>query len=312
MATAYRNDAQLKRDTMARVDDAAKKGHPVRPGALLELSEEDHPFAYSNLFCEAFGTIDPDELAERSGLPTPVLCAIGAVLATGSTRSMDEDSVEFSVEEARDGHARLLDAIEPGADFTDFGRQLVLATFTDLLAADHPVSARMSPDVRAILQEVNAAHATDAGPNWRGLRKSAVATSDAASDPIDRALATYAESVAWPSGDLDSDLPSILEALDNGLRREAQRQQMSDEQRATRDAADRALDIAFSKSREDPETFGKDWVEEQFRTSPVIGAIMSPEWHAAAFVRECEAIRQLGPRAILSMQNLLESLPHAG
>ncbi len=312
MAMAYRNDAHFKREMMARVDSAAKKGHPVRPGALLELSEEDHPFAYSNLFSEAFGTIDPEELAERSGLPTPALCAIGAVLATGSTRSMDEDAVEFSVEEAKDGHVRLLDAIKPGANFADFGRQLVLATFADLLAADHPVAVRMKPEIRAILQDVRAAHATDSAPNWRSLRKSAVATSDAASDPIDRVLATFAESVTWPAGDLDSDLPSILEALDNGLRREAQRQLMSDEQRATRDAADRELDIAFSKSREDPETYGKDWIEEQFRTSPVIDAIMSPEWHAAAFLRECEAVRLLGSRGILSMQKLLKGLPHAG
>lgn len=312
MAMAFRNDAQFKRDMIARVDSAAQKGHPVRPGALLELSEEDHPLAYSNLFCEAFGTIDPDELAERSGLPTPALCAIGAALATGSTRSMDEDTVEFSVEEAKDGHTRLLDAIAPGADFADFGRQLVLATFADLLAADHPVAARTSLEVRTLLLDVQAAHAMDTAVNWRSLRKMAVATSDTTSDPIDRTLATFAESVAWPAEDLDSDLPSILEALDNGLRREAQRQLMNDEQRATRDAADRELDLAFSKSREDPETYGKDWIEEQFRSSPVIGAIMSPEWHAAAFVRECEAIRQLGPRAILSMQKLLEGLPNAG
>ena len=123
-------------------------------------------------------------------------------------------------ENALEAPIAALEAIPVGTDTIALGRSYVIELLGRLERLRGPDGRGLTPEQRALPRRLATLHgegSTDPVA-FRALRRTATATTDAASVEIEAAIMAFVESLAWPLAGLTAELPDILQRGHQGLR----------------------------------------------------------------------------------------------
>ena len=246
----------------------------------LAIAKPDEPASYSNVYCAAWGTADPAELEDRSGLPAPVLLLLSSTLASGEHwqgAPGNEQRRPQHVEAARGAPISLLEAIRPGADPVELARHYVVDLLGWMAGVRAPDGRGLTPEQRLLVRELAALHGStgaDASA-YRALRRAATAATDGSNDELAAALLRFVESIAWPIDGLVAELPELAAQLNLELRSHLSPEPPNAEERAVLDAANGVFRALYERLQSDP-TLDRKALLEQALASPEVVAKDDP------------------------------------
>ena len=218
---AWGGDPARKQASIAAARAALEAGQVVVCAPRLFLAGEHRD--WSNVYCAAYRTTDPAELEARAGLPVSTLMLASAALVGCDYYVLRDNGMGRKLrlaENALEAPIAALEAIPVGTDTIALGRSYVIELLGRLERLRGPDGRGLTPEQRALPRRLATLHgegSTDPVA-FRALRRTATATTDAASVEIEAAIMAFVESLAWPLAGLTAELPDILQRGHQGLR----------------------------------------------------------------------------------------------
>ena len=191
----------------------------LRPRFKLAAPDSDEA---SNVYCAAYGTDDPAELAVRAGLPASTLMLASAALRAserwGDVGEGGRRELPL-VAPVAGAPVAALEAIRVGADPIAIARSYVVELLGRLETLRDHDGCGLTPEQRALLSRLATLHrdlCTDPVV-FRELRRDATAATDGASGKFETAILQAVEALAWPLAGLMDELPAIVDGLHMAL-----------------------------------------------------------------------------------------------
>lgn len=292
---AWGGDAERKQAAIG----ALRTGLAARPNVLYGVDlflAAPESGGFSNVYCAAYGTADPGELEDRSGLPVWVLQLVSGVL----------EACVFSgaagrqlVESAADVPLTALEAIPVGADLQSIMRRHIILMFDRCVELRDNDCRVLAPEQQTLVQEVRALHAagSDNAAAFRALRRRVVAANDAANDSVQTIVLEFAESVAWPMAGLFAELPMIV----NKVHLELCAKLAPERPTAEELAAVAAMWSAYQaiRDRQQAESgIDEGAVQERWRATPEYLKVNAPEFQARLHHYSRASVEAYSPLAL--------------
>ena len=274
---AWGGDAERKQASIATL----RAGLAARPKVLCVVDLFLAPPGsddFSNVYCAGYGTQDPAELEERSGVPAWVLQLISGVLQACQYRGPDGLQLVAS---AVDVPQAALEAIPVGADPQSIARRHTVLMLDQCAALRDNTGRSLAPEQQALVREVRALHAagSDDAAAFRASRRRVVAAADAAKEGIESNVLEFFASVAWPLAGLLAELPAIVSRAHDGMRASLAPERPTAEELAAFDAVN-SLAKALRERKEVEPDLDANVLQEQFFASPEYLKVNSSEFKA--------------------------------
>ena len=299
---AWGGDAARKQASIevARAALAAEPAVTYSPSLKLASTGQVH--YPSNVYCAAYGTADPLKLEARAGLPASTLLLASAALGAceywgwsseGNGRVLRRAGV------ADDTPIAILEAIRTGADPLSVARHYVVDLLRALAAIRDRDGGSLAPDQQALVCQLATLHeegCTDP-VEFRAIRRTAVATTDAASGDVATTVLGFAETVAWPLPGLAGELPEFVMRVHFDLRLHLARERITAAEQATIDALSARYGVAHKRVDADP-TLDVAAEFAKVETSPEYAAVYAPAFVARLEHYERAAAEAYAPFAV--------------
>ena len=268
----------------------------VTYSASLKLASTGQAHYPSNVYCAAYGTADPDELEARAGLSASTLLLASAALGACEYWGWSSESdgrVLRRAGVAGDAPIAVLEAIRTGADPLALARHYVVDLLRALAAIRDRDGRSLTPDQQALVRQLAALHeenCTDPAA-FRAFRRTAVATTDAASGDVATTVLGFAETVAWPLPGLAGELPGFVMQAHIDLRLHLAPERITAAEQATIDALSARYGVAHKRVEADP-TLDVAAEYAKVEASPEYAAV-----YALAFVARLEHYERVATEA---------------
>ena len=302
---AWGGDAERKQASIATL----RAGLAARPKVLCVVDLFLAPPGsddFSNVYCAGYGTQDPAELEERSGVPAWVLQLISGVLQACQYRGPDGLQLVAS---AVDVPQAALEAIPVGADPQSIARRHTVLMLDQCAALRDNTGRSLAPEQQTLVREVRALHAagSDDGAAFRALRRRATTSADTANEGIEAIVLEFVASVAWPVNGLSAELPAIVSRAHHELRERLAPERPTPEELAALDALSAVQKALYDRQAAEPAIVASA-LHEQFFATPEYRRVNSPEFQA-----RLEHYMRVGAEsyAPLALGMLLEALRSA-
>ena len=293
---AWGGDAARKQASVAAARTALAAGPDVTYSASLKLSSTGQADDPSNVYCAAYGTADPLELETRAGLPASTLLLASAALGAceyWGWSSEGDGRVLRRAGVADDAPIAVLEAIRTGADPLALARHYVVDLLRALAAIRDRDGRGLTPDQQALVRKLATLHeegCTDPAA-FRAIRRTAMATTDAASGDVATTVLGFAETVAWPLPGLAGELPEFVMRVHFDLRLHLARERITAAEQATIDALSARYGVTHKRVDADP-TLDVAAEFANVETSPEYAAVYAP-----AFVARLEHYERVAAEA---------------
>ena len=299
---AWGGDAARKQASIAAARTALAAGPDVTYSASLKLASTGQAHYPSNVYCAAYGTADPVELEARAGLPASTLLLASAALGAceywgwsseGNGRVLRRAGV------ADDTPIAILEAIRTGADPLSVARHYVVDLLRALAAIRDRDGGSLAPDQQALVCQLATLHeegCTDSA-EFRAIRRTAVATTDAASGDVVTTVLGFAEAVAWPLPGLAGELPEFVMQAHYELRMHLAPERITAAEQSTIDALSALYGAAHKRVEADP-TLDVAAEFAKVDASPEYAAVYAPAFVSRRERYERAAAEAYAPPAI--------------
>ena len=274
LAGAWGGDPARKQTSIATARAALAAGPEVCCSAVISPV---------NVYCAAYGTVDPAELEARAGVPAGTLLLAAAALGSCQYYGpvSGDDVPAYRMAAGTEGAPiAVLEAIRVGADPLALARCYVVDLLVRLATLVGPAGQVLTPDQQALVRRLAALHESDGTDPaaFRAFRRAATSTTDAATGYLATGILKFVESVGWPLAGLTMELPIFVARLHGVLCDRLAPERPSAEEQATLDALDAVYAATNERLAADP-TLDVETEQAKDRATPEYAAAHEPALH---------------------------------